>query len=198
VSGYRNLASWRRVLRPLLRHPFVNPFISSIRTIFLPDIISTTTYTLLLCHELSTLPFLERTTITKNPYATERHIYTMSRRALMSVPRAISASVHTSVRPSLASHTASPFLRPAIIQPSQKRSYHEKVLDHYSNPRNVGSMDKNAGDVGTGTSKSQIILCPSSAPWNARVFGHRMSQPTTMTIADLSVCYRPRWCPSLR
>ena len=29
-------------------------------------------------------------------------------------------------------------------------SYSDKVLDHYSNPRNVGSLDKNAGDVGTG------------------------------------------------
>ena len=28
--------------------------------------------------------------------------------------------------------------------------YHEKVIDHYENPRNVGSMDKNDTDVGTG------------------------------------------------
>lgn len=32
----------------------------------------------------------------------------------------------------------------------KKNSYHEKVLDHYSNPRNSGSLDRNKKNVGTG------------------------------------------------
>jgi Fe-S cluster assembly scaffold IscU len=31
-----------------------------------------------------------------------------------------------------------------------KRSYHENIVEHYENPRNVGSMDKNEPSVGTG------------------------------------------------
>nr|CCA20082.1 iron sulfur cluster assembly protein 1 putative [Albugo laibachii Nc14] len=32
----------------------------------------------------------------------------------------------------------------------QQRQYHENVIDHYENPRNVGSLDKADKDVGTG------------------------------------------------
>jgi len=35
---------------------------------------------------------------------------------------------------------------PAVLT----RAYHEKVLDHYERPRNVGSMSKGDADVGTG------------------------------------------------
>ena len=48
-------------------------------------------------------------------------------------------------------------LRPAhtpralfAMQPLRAFAYHQNVLDHYSNPRNVGSMDKKDPSVGTG------------------------------------------------
>jgi hypothetical protein len=31
----------------------------------------------------------------------------------------------------------------------QKRGYHENIVEHYENPRNVGSLDKNDRSVGT-------------------------------------------------
>ena len=34
--------------------------------------------------------------------------------------------------------------------PVRNFAYHENVLDHYSNPRNVGSLNKNDSTVGTG------------------------------------------------
>ncbi|XP_054629899.1 iron-sulfur cluster assembly enzyme ISCU [Dunckerocampus dactyliophorus] len=36
------------------------------------------------------------------------------------------------------------------LLPTTLCSYHKKVVDHYENPRNVGSLDKNAKNVGTG------------------------------------------------
>jgi Fe-S cluster assembly scaffold IscU len=62
-----------------------------------------------------------------------RTIATTARRALASAPRAAARQT----------------LHPAVANVA-RRSYHEKVLDHYSRPRNVGSMSKADMDVGTG------------------------------------------------
>ncbi len=32
----------------------------------------------------------------------------------------------------------------------RKALYHKNIVDHYENPRNVGSLDKNSKTVGTG------------------------------------------------
>jgi len=59
--------------------------------------------------------------------------------------RLVSSAALSTVRPQFLRSAA-----PATQQISSRRSYHEKVLDHYNNPRNVGSMGKNEPDVGTG------------------------------------------------
>ena len=41
-------------------------------------------------------------------------------------------------------------IRPIRQTPALTRFYHEKVIDHYERPRNVGSLPKNDIDVGTG------------------------------------------------
>lgn len=53
----------------------------------------------------------------------------------------------TVTRPTIAALPRQTFPAAAV---NARRSYHEKVLDHYSRPRNVGSMDKKDLDVGTG------------------------------------------------
>uniref|UniRef100_A0A8C0LD46 NIF system FeS cluster assembly NifU N-terminal domain-containing protein n=1 Tax=Canis lupus dingo TaxID=286419 RepID=A0A8C0LD46_CANLU len=39
---------------------------------------------------------------------------------------------------------------PARELSAPARLYHKKVVDHYENPRNVGSLDKTSKNVGTG------------------------------------------------
>jgi len=71
----------------------------------------------------------------------------MFRRALLTAPRTagrtLSATTRSATRPA-PSHITS------TAAVAGRRQYHEKVLDHYSRPRNVGSMSKTDTDVGTG------------------------------------------------
>ncbi|WWC69161.1 iron sulfur cluster assembly protein 1, mitochondrial [Kwoniella pini CBS 10737] len=76
----------------------------------------------------------------------------MMRNALLRSTATASAAVaSSSIRPAI--RFAS---RPVIlnaqsnIQQGQRRMYHEKVIDHYENPRNVGNLPKGDQDVGTG------------------------------------------------
>ncbi|PSK56818.1 Iron sulfur cluster assembly protein 1, mitochondrial [Elsinoe australis] len=71
----------------------------------------------------------------------------MFRRVLSTAPAQASRALTTAARPAL---TSTPRIIAPATQTVARRSYHEKVLDHYSKPRNVGSMPKNDGDVGTG------------------------------------------------
>lgn len=67
-----------------------------------------------------------------------RAVRVASRRAPL-----VSAAARPSVAPLQQRVSATPTV-------AAQRHYHEKVLDHYSRPRNVGSMNKKDLDVGTG------------------------------------------------
>lgn len=71
----------------------------------------------------------------------------MFRRVAAAVPAHAGRVLLASARPNIASpiRTAAPALSAV-----GRRHYHEKVLDHYNRPRNVGSMSKTDTDVGTG------------------------------------------------
>ena len=73
----------------------------------------------------------------------------MFRRVIAAAPAQASRALNTAARPSIAPsfRAAAPIASPIN---RSRRSYHEKVLDHYNKPRNVGSMQKNDADVGTG------------------------------------------------
>jgi len=62
----------------------------------------------------------------------------VSRSLLGHLPRASAAAVS---RAAVASRAVAPLV--AV------RAYHQNVIDHYENPRNVGSLDKSSKDVGT-------------------------------------------------
>ncbi|CAH2353850.1 iron sulfur cluster assembly protein 1, mitochondrial [[Candida] railenensis] len=68
-----------------------------------------------------------------------------TRSAIASIRRTGASSLVAASRASL----ATPMV-PAMMTVAPKRMYHDKVLDHYANPRNVGVLNKLSNDVGTG------------------------------------------------
>ncbi|CAG8981103.1 hypothetical protein HYALB_00012623 [Hymenoscyphus albidus] len=72
----------------------------------------------------------------------------MFRRSLLNSPRAVGRAI-TSATSRPTARLASPSISSPIAV-AGRRQYHEKVIDHYSRPRNVGSMPKTDTDVGTG------------------------------------------------
>lgn len=91
----------------------------------------------------------------------------MFRRVLATAPRVL-ASVQTVSRPTVVRNV------PKI---AGSRQYHEKVLDHYARPRNVGSMSKTDTDVGTGLVGAPA--CGDVMKLQIRV------DPSTNTISDV-------------
>jgi Fe-S cluster assembly scaffold IscU len=72
----------------------------------------------------------------------------MFRRLATVAPRSVGTVVSPRITPAISGIQAQPITRASPAP--QRRSYHEKVLDHYNNPRNVGSLPKDAPDVGLG------------------------------------------------
>ena len=40
--------------------------------------------------------------------------------------------------------------RSMVVGLLKKRQYHSNIIDHYENPRNIGSLDPTSSNVGTG------------------------------------------------
>lgn len=101
----------------------------------------------------------------------------MFTRAISNAPRAVARTLSVTSRASRPSsaHIAVPAIANSIA--IGRRQYHEKVLDHYSRPRNVGSMPKADNDVGTGLVGAPA--CGDVMKLQIRV------DPTNNTISDV-------------
>lgn len=113
---------------------------------------------------------------------TVHQIYdTMFKRLVTLAPRMGAAAPRTTLAPLSGLQSMQPAIqqRSAPAPAQQRRGYHERVLDHYSNPRNVGSFKKEDEDVGTGlvgapacgdVMKLQIRVSPESGKIDDVVF----------------------------
>jgi len=70
-------------------------------------------------------------------------------RATSRIVGTTSSTIRHGISPAVVFGISSPSTTSVFLLPS-KRRYHEKIVDHYENPRNVGSLDKNELSVGTG------------------------------------------------
>ncbi|KAH7407839.1 NifU-like N terminal domain-containing protein [Cadophora sp. MPI-SDFR-AT-0126] len=93
--------------------------------------------------------------------------------------RVLTTSARSTGR-ALSARPATRLTAPQVTSPiavAGRRQYHEKVLDHYSRPRNVGSMPKADSDVGTGLVGAPA--CGDVMKLQIRV------DPTNNTISDV-------------
>ncbi|KAH7356564.1 NifU-like N terminal domain-containing protein [Rhexocercosporidium sp. MPI-PUGE-AT-0058] len=93
--------------------------------------------------------------------------------------RVLTTSARSTGR-ALSARPATRLTAPQVTSPiaaTGRRQYHEKVLDHYSRPRNVGSMSKADTDVGTGLVGAPA--CGDVMKLQIRV------DPTNNTISDV-------------
>lgn len=97
----------------------------------------------------------------------------------------IATTISHAARTAALASGRSPLVAGAMIFPrlaeQQRRSYHENIVEHYENPRNVGSLDKNDDSVGT------VSVCDRSRGEGDRV--HRIAIPPLDLIVLLVINY---------
>lgn len=92
---------------------------------------------------------------------------------------------------------------PAISQMMFRRSYHASVVDHFEKPRNVGKLDVNDPNVGSGKFISSFPLLLRGIFYNSPEVPYSLfviHNSNSITI-PLSICdfhpFSPRRCTSL-
>ena len=67
------------------------------------------------------------------------------------------------------------------------RAYHQKVVDHYENPRNVGSFDREDPNVGTG-----LVGAPACGDVMKLQVGSARGAPRAWLLPPLGLSRAPR------